>query len=783
MIKGRTKSLSKIFFNYTLGVSLFLGLMVAVVFIGLEAREFSKDAELAREEGLTEKKLLVKSEVEKVIDYIHFTRLFMEKRMRNDLKSRTYEAWSIINHIYTQNKHQYSNEKIVSLIKQALRPIRFNNGRGYYFIVSLAGTELLYPVNPEFEGENLLHLRDARGNFVIKDEINLVTAQGEGYIKGYWKKPDVDTAQAYAKTSFIKVFEPLNLYVGAGDYLSDVKKDIQQDVRQRIMRSKFGKSGYVFVNTYDGVAVVIDSDKYKSGDNVWEITDPYGVKVVQEEWKAVNRPGGGYIYYHWVKPNSDEIAPKVSFIKGVDEWQWMVGAGVYIDEIEKNINEQREVLYRRMIRKGFLGLLILIIVLLGVYYLAKVNSIVIQQNFQTFIEKLTIAVKNGKLMQKDDYSISDLKAVVEPVNEIINNKGIAEKKLRENEIRFRTIFQNVPIMVWVFDKQILNKYRNPEFDRFFSIKAPRQMGLFTLLRFVQNTTMNKDALKTLKKASGVFVEVHLKTSLGERVQNWACFSIENEEYILAGIDITPQYMQKARLEASNQTKDKVLSVISHDLHGPFNSIIGFSKLLLESDLQLPYDKQVRYLKHIYTSSKSMHTMLTNLLSWARAQSGNLKLYMSHTDSYIIVQEVVRTLMPLADQKNIAINNHVEHGLMLHTDPSLLRIVIQNLVANGIKFTSEGGFIDISTRLLQKSKLQIEVADSGTGMPIDVVKRINDGLKIESTRGTNNESGTGLGLLICKEFIHQLGGEFRVVSQEGHGSTFIISLPISSNDIV
>lgn len=775
MIKRKNRSLSKIFFNNTVGVSLLLGSLVAVVFIGLEAREFSKDAELAREKGLAEKKLLVKTEVEKVIDYIHFTRLFTESKMRNELKLRTYEAWNIINHIYTQNKDTHSNSQIISMIKQALRSVRFNNGRGYYFMVSLDGTELLYPVNPDLEGQNLLKMKDARGNFVIRDEINLVVAQGETYVKGYWKKPDADTSLTYAKTSFIKIFEPLKLYVGAGDYLSEVKKDVQQDVRQRILRSRFGQYGYVFVNTYDGTAVVIDSDKYKSGDNVWEITDPYGVKVIQEEWKAVNKPGGGYLYYHWVKPNSDEVAQKISFVKGVDEWQWMVGAGVYIDEIEKNISEQREVLYRRMMRKGVIGLVILVSVLFGVYYLAKINSIVIRKNFQTFIEKLTIAVKNGNLMQTDDYSIVDLKTAVDPVNEIIVNKTVAEKSLRENEIRFRTIFQNVPIMVWVFDKNMVNKYRNPEFDNFFGITKGQNLRLYSLLRFVKNTKSNKAAIDILKKASGVFVEVYLTTFLGERVQNWACFSVEHEEFILAAIDITPQHLQKSKLEASNQTKDKVLSVISHDLHGPFNSIIGFSKLLLDSKLKMPYDKQVRYLNHIYTSSKSMHTMLTNLLSWARTQSGNMKLYMSHADTYILVQEVIRTLMPLAEQKNIAINNHVEHGLMLYTDPSLLRIVIQNLVANGIKFTNDGGYIDISARVVNDGKIQIEVADSGTGMSLSVVKRINSGLKVESFRGTNNESGTGLGLLICIDFVNYLGGDFKVVSQEGHGSTFIIVL--------
>ena len=147
-LKGR--SLSAISFKNNLIVGISIGLTVAAIFIFFEVREFNKDAEKAREEGLKSKKQLVKAEVEKVIDYIHFTRLFMEKRMRKNLKERTYEAWSIINNIYQKNAGKHSKQEVLKRIKQALRPIRFNNGRGYYFIVGLDGVEKLYPIQPEF---------------------------------------------------------------------------------------------------------------------------------------------------------------------------------------------------------------------------------------------------------------------------------------------------------------------------------------------------------------------------------------------------------------------------------------------------------------------------------------------------------------------------------------------------------------------------------------------------------------------------------------------------------
>jgi signal transduction histidine kinase len=780
--KLHARSLSVIFFNNTVVVSIFIGFMVAAIFIFFEVREFNKDAEIARELGLQEKKQMVKSEVEKVIDYIHFTRLFMEKRMEDNLKKRTYEAWSIINNIYETNKGKVSNKQIIEVIKNALRPIRFNNGRGYYFIVSLDGTELLYPLHPEFEGENLLGLKDAKNNYVIRDEIKIVKGQGEGFIEGYWSKPDSENDNVFEKTSFVKIFKPLNLYVGCGDYLVDVKHDIQQDVKERIRHTRFGKNGYVFVNTFDGVAVVIDSDKYKEGDTIWEMEDPYGVKVIQEEWKAVNKPGGSFINYHWKKLGSNTIAPKISFIKGVNEWQWMIGAGVYIDEIEGKIKEERNLLYQRMLRKGGLGLILIILVFIAIFYLNRKNSILITRNFEIFINKLRMAVKSGKLLEDKDYSLTDIQNILDPINEMISEKSKIEKIRHENELRFRTIFQNVPMMLLVFNKTGNNIYRNNEFNKVFNLHPGAKFNRISLMRFIPSTKSNKEFMNTLKEPDGKFREISVRNASGEKCHNWAAFKTEMGETILSGFDITELHQQKEKLRASNSTKDKVLSVISHDLHGPFNTIIGFSKILLSKDSKmLTEEKQNRYLRHIFSSSKGMHTMLTNLLNWARAQSGEIKLYMVVTDLSLIVNEVFKTLLPLAEEKNISLSSFLEDDMLIYTDASLMRIILQNLVANGIKFTESGGSVTVKANRLMNNKAQIVVTDSGVGMPADAVKSFNRGKSVQSQRGTNNESGTGLGLAICKDFVQNLKGTIIAESKESIGTSFTVTIPLPNGE--
>ena len=421
-------------------------------------------------------------------------------------------------------------------------------------------------------------------------------------------------------------------------------------------------------------------------------------------------------------------------------------------------------------------MLILIVIVL-IFYMAQRNSRIIYKNLETFISKLRIAVKSGKKMNADDYSLVDLQNILPPINEIIAHKTEAEAKLKESEIRFRTIFENVPVMLLVFDNDLNIKFCNKEFNREFNIKSHKKIEKRSLLRYLPNNKTNKDFINALPKCDGNFREINIKTSHGDRWHNWACFNTPGGETILTGFDITPIYQNQKCLAESNATKDKILSVVSHDLHGPFNTIIGFSKILLSNEGSLSKDKHHRYLQHIHNSSKSMHTMLTNLLSWARAQSGKIKLYFTMVELYLLTSEVVKTLSPLAAQKKIKLTNEIEAGLTLTSDISLLRIIVQNLVANGIKFTKQGGRVEVSARRSAGNNIEIIVTDSGVGMSTGMVEKINNGEKVESSNGTNNESGTGLGLLICQEFISYLDGTLKVKSRPDGGSSFIVSLPV------
>jgi signal transduction histidine kinase/predicted negative regulator of RcsB-dependent stress response len=226
------------------------------------------------------------------------------------------------------------------------------------------------------------------------------------------------------------------------------------------------------------------------------------------------------------------------------------------------------------------------------------------------------------------------------------------------------------------------------------------------------------------------------------------------------------------LEKLNQVKDKFFSIISHDLRSPINALAGLLDLMDRGALA-PQDmsKNIQELKARFNHTR---TLLNNLLDWTLLQMDKLSLQPAKIDMSKIAAENIQMLRSV-QEKNITFSNDIEEGTFAFADSNTINLVIRNLVTNAIKFTNEGGHIQLFS--VDKGKFwSISVKDDGVGMKPEVLKMLFDKTSPYSTRGTANEKGTGLGLILCKEFVEKNGGEISVVSAEGSGSTFSFTVP-------
>lgn len=230
-----------------------------------------------------------------------------------------------------------------------------------------------------------------------------------------------------------------------------------------------------------------------------------------------------------------------------------------------------------------------------------------------------------------------------------------------------------------------------------------------------------------------------------------------------------------RLRELNTTKDKFFSIISHDLKGPFTSIIGFSELLIERIADGDFTRAGEFATIVNNSSQRAMDLLTNLAEWARLQTGRMEFNPREIDIAAIVNEVIELLNASVLHKSVSIIRTIPPQLPILADKAMISTVLRNLISNSIKFSFPGGNVFISA-FQKENEVRVEVRDFGVGINKESIARLFRAGENVSTAGTRNEEGTGLGLILCKEFISKHGGEIWVESEEQMGSTFSFTLP-------
>ena len=230
-----------------------------------------------------------------------------------------------------------------------------------------------------------------------------------------------------------------------------------------------------------------------------------------------------------------------------------------------------------------------------------------------------------------------------------------------------------------------------------------------------------------------------------------------------------------KLKDSNATKDKFFSIIAHDLKNPLSAFISVTNFLISKSETITEEMHSTFLIKMKTSAEDLNSLLDNLLSWARSQMNKIEYYPQVFDLNLKINEIIALNKTFADNKSISVINKIEGELDVFADDNLVKTIIRNILSNAIKFTNVNGKITIFAYGFN-DKVELHIADNGVGI---TKKKLNELFEVKSCKKESvlvNENGTGLGLVICKEFIEINKGSIKVESKENIGSDFIISLP-------
>ncbi|MCF8358982.1 MAG: PAS domain S-box protein [Prolixibacteraceae bacterium] len=374
----------------------------------------------------------------------------------------------------------------------------------------------------------------------------------------------------------------------------------------------------------------------------------------------------------------------------------------------------------------------------------------------------------------------------------ITERKKAEEQLRQSEQKFRLLFENSPLGIYIGNADGTIEEGNEALLKILgspSLEATKRINVLTYEPLVGNGYA-ETYKRCIKENSVLISEIPYKSKWGkDSYLSSYLVPLEGpsgkvEKVFTLMEDITQRKeIEKALKETADElkqlniTKDKFFSIIAHDLRAPFASLVGFTELMADEKSKFSVDEYLQYSRALNRTAHSASSLLENLLEWSRLQRNTMPFEPRKINLDDFFSEIEATTRENAEKKSINVYFDYPDGLLVKADENMLHSIMRNLVSNAIKFTKPGGKVDVKVQKQKSGRLLFTVSDNGIGMD---VKRLNNLFRIDtnvSRPGTDGEPSTGLGLILCKEFVEKHGGKIWAESSEGAGSKFLFTLPV------
>lgn len=309
-------------------------IVVNVILIQSNQIESEEKINFIRDNLIEQQKQIVQDQIQQVSSQIERQKSLTIKTLKDQLRDRVYEAHNIATNIYQKHSDQ-PKEEVVRMIREALRPIRFNFGRGYFFIFDSEGINVLHSYIPELEGQSVWDTKDVKGTLIVQEHIEKVNdAGGEAFYRWWYSKPNEDPNKHFEKIGFGKYFEPYGWYIGTGEYVVDVQADIQRQVIDWLTHFRYGDNDYVFAIDNEGIILAHPEASMVNTP----VSDELRLQIDEIRAKDTDRSGFTH-YMAKYMPGASSGGEKISYLKMIDGWDWTIGTGFYVQRFEAYLAE------------------------------------------------------------------------------------------------------------------------------------------------------------------------------------------------------------------------------------------------------------------------------------------------------------------------------------------------------------------------------------------------------------------------------------------------------------
>jgi diguanylate cyclase (GGDEF)-like protein/PAS domain S-box-containing protein len=404
-------------------ISIFFAFVISIFF---QYKNFQNDKTHIREEFTNIKKEQIKREVLNVYNLIEHKEDLLTNAIKNKLKERVNQAYNLAMAIYEENKNKKTQQEIELLIASALNHSTYDNDKTYFFINSNLGQAILFNKKIKLDNyENVWNLTDANGNYIIQEQAKIALENKEGFLNNTFVKPDSTDNKQYSKISYVKLFEPFNWHIGMGEYIDEIRSLAQNEILDWIASIRFDGNNYIFVNTTNAQTLVFDGRKMEVP------TKHPSESLFKIQLETTKNPDGGFFAYKFKKINTTKEYDKISYVKVYEKYNWIIGSGVYLDEVEKELSRKEDLFKKSVYEQLIYMSLMFVLMIIALYLTSKRIAKFINVNINNLISSFEKASKENEKIDTQKLTYKEFVSLADNLNITLENKNETEKKLND----------------------------------------------------------------------------------------------------------------------------------------------------------------------------------------------------------------------------------------------------------------------------------------------------------------------------------------------------------------
>ncbi|HCL55388.1 MAG TPA: hypothetical protein DHW82_00025 [Spirochaetia bacterium] len=422
------KKIKTDFKKYFIALSLFLisiFFVLSILSLSIfEYREYKKILSEMKTELLNKKKKKLRDKILEYVNFIHYEQDQLKENLKTEMKEKVYSINQAITTLINQYEGKLSGKEIETRIKDFVRSLRYNNQRGYFFIVSFDGKAIVRPDNPKMEGKLTLDFENSEKRKIVKEMIELAKNYQEGYSEYYWNNPVKNQNKEELKIAFVMKVKGLDWFIGTGEYLDYFEHELKDKVVKKIEKVSKEEKNYIFISDWEGNVFLGPGQ----GKNMLFVKDKNGKKVVEELIQAA-KSGGGFVEYTMPPETAQKERAKLSYSHPIADWKWYIGTGEYIDDIELELEaEIIEIKNKFYMRSIILMVIYLIIFAVSIFLLLYLSRKIIS-DFQLFKDFFKKSEKEFSVLEKEKLNFKDFQELGDYANNMIKTKKESEEKI------------------------------------------------------------------------------------------------------------------------------------------------------------------------------------------------------------------------------------------------------------------------------------------------------------------------------------------------------------------